>query len=159
MAALEHMGLGLAAKPMAPKVPLLVLMLSTEFLDVVWGIFYGLKLETMEFSPWSHSLVMALAWSLFAGVLSWLIFRDRKSGLVIGMLVFSHWIVDLITHPMTYIYPADKGLPLFFNQDILVGLGLYSSLAGIIAGWLLLVIPGLIIAILYRKKLKMKQSS
>jgi hypothetical protein len=48
---------------------------------------------------------------------------------VIGLLVFSHWVIDFITHPMGAILggtPLPPDLPLFFNSSSNVGLGLYN---------------------------------
>lgn len=40
MAGIGHIGVGLAVKPLAPKVPLGVLLVATEVLDILWAIFY-----------------------------------------------------------------------------------------------------------------------
>jgi len=64
-----------------------------------------------------------------AALLAARIYRDRRSGIVIGLLVFSHWVIDFITHPMGAIFggtPLPPDLPLFFNGSSKVGLGLYN---------------------------------
>jgi len=73
MAGLGHLGFGFAAKPIAPKVHLVVLLIASELIDILWGIFYftGIdrgNLETNSF-PWSHSLLMSVIWSLLAAIL------------------------------------------------------------------------------------------
>lgn len=40
MAGLGHLGFGFAAKAIAPKVHLAVLLIATELIDILWGIFY-----------------------------------------------------------------------------------------------------------------------
>jgi membrane-bound metal-dependent hydrolase YbcI (DUF457 family) len=77
----------------------------------------------------SHGLFMSVIWSVIAALLAAFIYRDRRSGVIIGLLVFSHWVVDLITHPMGAIFggkPLPPDLPLFFNGSQKVGLGLYN---------------------------------
>ena len=140
MAALTHMAVGLAAKPAAPKIPLAVLILSAYTIDLIWGVFYFLGIEQMPepgveaVSYWSHSLFMAVIWSLLAGMIVWLINRNRRTSLFIGLLVFSHWIVDFISHPMTAVFPDALGLPLFFEGSPLVGLGLWRTSLGVALG-------------------------
>ena len=46
MAGLGHLGFGFAAKPVARKVPLWVLLISTELLDLLWGLYFSLQVET-----------------------------------------------------------------------------------------------------------------
>ena len=72
---------------------------------------------------------MSVVWAMIAALLAALIYRDRRSGVIIGLLVFSHWVVDLITHPMGAIFggkPLPADLPLFFNGSPKVGFGLYN---------------------------------
>ena len=133
MAALTHMAVGLAAKPAAPKIPLAFLILSAYTIDLVWGIFYFLGIEHMPeegietVSYWSHSLFMSVVWSLLAGFLVWFMSRNSRTSLIIGLLVFSHWVIDFISHPMTAVFPHDTGLPLLFEGSPLVGLGLWRT--------------------------------
>ena len=133
MAGLGHIGFGFAVKPIAPKVHLLVLLIATELIDILWGVFYFTGLDrnrvSIDSSPWSHSLFMSVIWSLLAALIAARIYRDRRSGIVIGLLVFSHWVIDFITHPMGAIFggiPLPPDLPLFFNGSSRVGLGLYN---------------------------------
>lgn len=72
---------------------------------------------------------MSLVWSVIAATLAAFIYHDRRSSVIIGLLVFSHWVVDLITHPMGAIFggkPLPPDLPLFFNGSQKVGFGLYN---------------------------------
>jgi len=39
MAGLGHIGLGFAAKPISPKVHLVVLLIASELINILWGIF------------------------------------------------------------------------------------------------------------------------
>jgi hypothetical protein len=72
---------------------------------------------------------MSVIWSVAAALLGIFIYRDRRSGIIIGLLVFSHWVVDLITHPMGAIFggkPLPPDLPLFFYGSAKAGFGLYN---------------------------------
>src|ERR1035437_10763231 len=64
MAGLGHIGFGFAAKPMAPKVHLIVLLIATELIDILWGVFYFTGIDRnkvgIDSSPWSHSLFMSV---------------------------------------------------------------------------------------------------
>lgn len=68
---------------------------------------------------------MSVVWSLTAGLIAGLIFRSRSAGFGIGLLVFSHWVLDFISHPML---GGPPDLPLFFEGSPRVGLGLYTTL-------------------------------
>jgi hypothetical protein len=167
MAGLGHIGLGFAAKPVAPKVHLLVLLIATELIDILWAIFYITGIDSnrvgIDTSPWSHSLFMSLIWSILAALIAARIYRDMRSGTVIGLLVFSHWVVDLITHPMGAILggkPLPPDLPLFFNGSCRVGLGLYNhSFTIAVVTDLGMLIIGIIIYVFYRTKKKYTSAS
>jgi hypothetical protein len=151
MAALGHLAFGFAAKPLEPKVPLGVLLAATEVLDILWVGFSvsGIDPGVNCASPLSHGLFMAAAWSVMAALIVGLIYRNRRSGMITGLLVFSHWILDLITHPMGAVFggnPLPPDLPLFFNGSPQVGFGLYNhSYAVAIAADLGLLILGVIL--------------
>jgi len=165
MAGLGHLGLGFAAKPIVPKVHLAVLLIASELIDILWGIFYFTGIDRGNVgtgsSPWSHSLFMSVIWSLLAALLVARIYHDRRSGLIVGLLVFSHWVVDFITHPMGAIFggaslPPD--LPLFFNGLPKVGLGLYnhSFTIAIVSDMAMLVI-GIVVYVWYKIKLSKQE--
>ncbi len=160
MAGLGHIGFGFGAKPFAPKVNLAILLIASEFIDIVWVVFYVTGIDRgsvgASSSPLSHSLFMSVIWSLIAAILVARIYHDRRSGIVVGLIVFSHWLVDFITHPMGAIFgsvslPPD--LPLFFNGSLKVGLGLYNhSFAVAIITDLAMFLIGLGIYLYYKIK-------
>jgi hypothetical protein len=94
MAGLGHLGFGFAAKPLAPKVHLAVLLVATELIDILWGVFYFTGIDRgnvgMSSSPWSHGLFMSVIWSVLSALLIARLYHDRRSGIVVGLLVFSH---------------------------------------------------------------------
>ncbi len=122
-----HFGLAAAVKSPAPNVPLWALMLSTYLLDVIFIVLVAAGIEsfapldpanptygaTVIHAYYSHSLVSAAFIAVIAGLLAawaW----GRRAGVVIGAVVFSHWILDLIVHrPDLPILPGNLGnLPL-----------------------------------------------
>ncbi len=160
MAAVAHLGVGLAAKRVAPRVPLWVLMVSAWVIDIVWGVLFlaGIERypgpEVVATSPYSHGLFMAVVWSVLAGLVARRISHNSRTGLVIGLLVFSHWIVDFISYPMTAVFPNAAGIPLLFDGSPTVGLGLYSTQIGVNVGEYGALILGAVIYILTLRKLR-----
>jgi hypothetical protein len=127
-----HIAVGLAAKPVAPKVPLGALLLSATAIDTLAGIFAAVGIETVDASgnsvvPWSHGLFMAVVWSIVGLSVAFLLTRDRRVSVVIGLVVFSHWVLDFISHPMGMGQNLPPDLPLLFEGSPKVGLGLYNS--------------------------------
>jgi hypothetical protein len=126
-----HAAAGFAAKRWAPRASLAWLLAAPWLLDLLWPVFLLLGTEkvtpqasaspflSMAFTsyPWSHSLVMALFWSVVAGAAYGRVTRDRAGALVIGALVASHWLLDLIVHV--------PDLPLWPGRSPLLGLALW----------------------------------
>ena len=144
MGPLGHLSVGLAAKPAAPKVSLGVLLMATWILDV-FAIAFGFSgIERAEIgSPWSHGLLMSVAWSVAFGLLAKRVYRDYRAGAAVGALVFSHWVLDFISHPIpfssfswsswewSYGHPLPSDLPLLLSSSPKVGLGLYNSISAV----------------------------
>jgi hypothetical protein len=132
---LGHFALGLAARPLAPRVPLPVLLLAPQVMDVAWPILVGLGIErariepghleasplVLEHMPYSHSLATGLGWALAAALIYGGVFRDRRGALVVAALVLSHWLLDWIAH--------EPDMPLV-PGGARYGLGLWRSLPG-----------------------------
>ncbi|MDO8550274.1 MAG: metal-dependent hydrolase [Ignavibacteria bacterium] len=128
-----HFGVGLAAKKIDNKPSLGTLFLASQFIDLLWPFFLLLGIEKLEiypgvsafnpldfvYYPYSHSLLGVLFWALLFGAIYFLIKKNFKSALLLGILVLSHWILDLITHI--------PDLPLFPGIDTKVGFGLWNS--------------------------------
>jgi len=107
-----HFGLAAAVKAKEPQVPLWSLMLATAWLDVLFVPLYIAGIERIEPAPgtggtgygegviyadYTHSLVGALALGLLFGLIAavpW----GRRTGVVLGAVVFSHWVLDLLVH-------------------------------------------------------------
>jgi len=150
-----HFAAGLAAKNVTPKIPLWVLLVASELIDILWIIFALVGIESLQYAPWSHSLFMAAVWSLIAGVAAWCIFKNGRSGLLIGLVVFSHWILDFISHPMgAFGYGNQPDLPLFITGSTRVGLGLYNTAALAYSIEFGLLALGIVLYILWLRKQK-----
>lgn len=48
--------------------------------------------------PWTHSLLGACLWGLAFAVLVGALTRNRTGGLIAGVVVVSHWLLDLLVH-------------------------------------------------------------
>jgi uncharacterized membrane protein YhaH (DUF805 family) len=70
--------------------------------------------------PFSHSLAMVLVWSILFGGAYFLSRRNRRSAVIVGLLVLSHWILDLPMHA--------PDLPLWPGSTVKVGLGAWRSI-------------------------------
>ncbi len=135
MAALAHAAVGFAAKRVASSTPLWVLLVAGYVVDIVWAMFWLAGLDHFPQpgievpAPWSHSLTMACLLSLGAGAVASLFTGNRRLWLLVGTLVFSHWLVDFITQPMRAAFPgAGFRMRVFFTPSPTIeGFGLYSS--------------------------------
>jgi hypothetical protein len=114
-----HYSVAFAVKSERNRIPLWVLFIGVQFLDYIWATLVLLGIEKVHvikgftagsmldsyFHPYSHSLIAAIAWSGVAALGYWAISsrhgcRYRASAaLIVGLAVFSHWILDLIAHP------------------------------------------------------------
>jgi membrane-bound metal-dependent hydrolase YbcI (DUF457 family) len=158
-----HFAIALAAKPAAPKMPIWVLLVASEVLDILTFGFKALGMEDFGVNttslerglkvivpgtiPWSHGLFMSIVWSVVATAIAYLFYRDRRTSSMIGLVVFSHWVLDFIVHP--------GELPLLFNGSPTVGLGLWTSGPGLILSGVLeflLLAGGMTIYFIWRKR-------
>jgi hypothetical protein len=145
-----HFGLAAAVKAREPRVPLWALMLATQWLDVVFVPLYLAHIERLVPVPgtaggygnaiihadYTHSLVGALALAaLFALPALWR--WGRRPALVLGAVVFSHWVLDLVVHRRDL--PLLPGAPAGFPS---VGLGLWRHPAAAAVAEVALVLWG-----------------
>lgn len=79
--------------------------------------------------------------------IAFLFFRNRRTSIIIGLVVFSHWVLDFIVHP--------QELPLLFGGSPMVGLGLWIFQPGLVISGILevaLLAGGIVIYLLRRKR-------
>ena len=129
-----HTALALAAKRRAPDLSLGWLYAAATTLDLLWPLFLLLGVErvaigsvtggfdTLTFTsyPWSHSLLTSIGWGIMLAALARACGLRFSHALLLGLLVVSHWVLDLVTHA--------PDLPLWPGSSIRVGLGLWGSI-------------------------------
>jgi hypothetical protein len=109
-----HYSISFAAKTAEKRIPLWLLFIAVQLIDVLWGIFILLGIEKVRivpgitasnaldlyYMPYTHSLLGVLFWSALAYVVCQFVpaIRGRRTGLILAAAVFSHWILDLIVH-------------------------------------------------------------
>jgi len=137
-----HSAVALAAKPLSPRVPLGVLLLAALTLDIL-AIAFGIAgfEGGVKGIPWSHGLLMSILWFGVAALAGARIFHSARAGMVIGLVVLSHWLLDLVSHPIPFSsfswrswhwsfgHPLAPDLPLLFAGSPKVGLGLYNRIS------------------------------
>ncbi len=108
-----HYAVSFAVKSANRTIPLWILFLAVQLVDVFWAIFVLTGIEKVRIvpgitatnpldlysMPYTHSLVAAILWSVFG----YLIYRygfkpNSKAALLVGLGVLSHWFLDLIVH-------------------------------------------------------------
>lgn len=129
-----HYGVSFAAKRAAPAIPLWVLFVAVQLLDVFWAPLVLLGIEKVRivpgitasnpldlyYMPYTHSLLAALLWSAGAFLVYRLLAPRGDAGraaLVVALAVSSHWVLDFLVHR--------PDLPLYDNSAK-VGLGLWN---------------------------------
>jgi hypothetical protein len=128
-----HFGPSYAVKSLRPAIPLWLLFIAVQLVDVIWAVLVLLGVEKVRiipgvtasnpldlyYMPYTHSLVAAISWSVAAGAVVWHWPRvaNRSAAVWIGAAVFSHWVLDLVVHR--------PDLPLYGNE-MKVGLGLWN---------------------------------
>ena len=128
-----HYGPSLAAKAARSSIPLWVLFIAVQLLDVFWSFFVLLGIEKVRivpgitatnpldlyYMPYTHSLVGAVLWSIAAGIAYYVFCKTPPPppAAFVGVAVFSHWILDSLVHR--------PDLPLYDNS-FKVGLGLWN---------------------------------
>jgi hypothetical protein len=140
-----HYSVAFACRTERNRIPLWVLFVAVQFLDYIWATLVLLGIEKLRvikgftvgsmldsyFHPYSHSLIAAILWSVVAALLYKAVCSRhpfdsapgrlsdyrRSAALIIGLAVFSHWILDLVAHP--------RDLPIYDNAAK-VGFGLWN---------------------------------
>ena len=106
-----HYGVAFAFKRVERRIPLWLLFVAVQFVDVVWSVLILLGVEKaritrafrgslpldLYYMPYTHSLPGAIGWSALVYVVC-RFFTSRRASLLIALAVFSHWILDLIVH-------------------------------------------------------------
>ena len=134
-----HYGVALASKRIAPRLSLGALFFAVQLLDVLFSLFVLVGIEKMRivhgftaynpydlyWMPYTHSLLGSIGWSVVAGLACWIATRRipsherRVMAMVLGVAVFSHFLLDVPMHT--------PDLPLGFGAGSpKIGLGLWN---------------------------------
>lgn len=127
-----HFAAGFASKKISNSLSLALAFIAVQFLDLLWPLLVlsgiekvsieeGItKLTPLDFTyyPYSHSLLMVILWSFLFGFIYFVATKNRQNSLILGLLVLSHWFLDLIVHR--------PDLPLSPFSDLKVGLGMWN---------------------------------
>ncbi len=134
MFAINHAATGLIVKKIYPDVPITVILVSVQLIEILWVILNLLGVEKtttqnrvqsvsdvhLEYMPFSHSLasttvLAAGAWILFA-----LGFKAVDVGIAVALGICSHLVLDLISHARDIVIAP-------FLDGRTYGLGLYKK--------------------------------
>ena len=153
MPAVAHIGVGFAAKKFAKDINVGYLILAAEAVELVFMGLWAAGVETPSsatgagFAAYSHSVASGVVLSFLGALLTFLFSKNKKAALTIGILIFSHTLLDFIASPKLAFYPYDTGMPLYPFSNIQIGLGVwkYGVLAqileyGILGGGILIYI-------------------
>ncbi|MFZ0452812.1 MAG: metal-dependent hydrolase [Ignavibacteriaceae bacterium] len=128
-----HYGAGFAGKKIDNKPSLGTMFFAAQFLDLLWPVFILLGIENVKivpglmaanpldftYYPYTHSLFFTIIWGILFGAVYFLVRKNLKGSFLLGSLVLSHWILDLIVHR--------PDLPVLPWSDLKVGFGLWNS--------------------------------
>lgn len=152
-----HFAAGLAAKRAAPRLPLGLLFLACQLLDLIWPVLVLSGIERVhvdpsatrftpldfEHYPYSHSLLMSFVWSGLLGGAVFAIRKNAREALVAAAVVMSHWVLDFVTHR--------PDLPISLAEFPKAGLGLWNSVPGTLLVETTLFASGIVIYVRERK--------
>jgi hypothetical protein len=134
MFAINHAATALIIKKEFVDVPIIWLLISVQFMEMVWvGLnLLGIEQTTTEkevryvgdihlsYMPFSHSMATMLGAALLAWVIISKGLNQQDIGLAVSIGIVSHLVLDLITHDNDIVIT-----PFFKSQKF--GLGLYTK--------------------------------
>jgi hypothetical protein len=131
-----HYGPSLAVRAVRPEVPLWLLFVAAQLVDIAWALLVLGGVEKLRivpgitaanpldlyYMPYTHSLLAAVLWSLAMAVACRWLFRWPAWTVAawVGVVVLSHWVLDWLVHR--------PDLPLY-DDTVKVGLGLWNHVA------------------------------
>jgi hypothetical protein len=110
-----HYASSFLLKQVDRRIPLWLLFLAAQFVDILWAVFILLGIEKVRivpgftasnpldlyYMPYTHSLVASVGWATVVSLLYGWGKRTRDwpgPPWVLGAAVLSHWFLDLIVH-------------------------------------------------------------
>jgi len=132
-----HAAVALAVKPLLPRVNLAWPLAAAFWVDMVWPVFLLAGIEQVKIDPgntaftpldfvhypWTHSLAAAVAWSIAFSLV--FVRTGKRAATILGLLVFSHWLLDALSHR--------PDLPLWPGSGTMIGFGLWYSVPATLA--------------------------
>jgi hypothetical protein len=129
-----HHAAAFAAKRIAPRVSLGTLLAASLFPDLLVFVDQLVGIEHARNAPGitafssldgydvaiSHSLATSVLWSVLLGLVYLWWRRDSRGSAVVAAVVFSHWVLDLVSHR--------PELPVAPRIHRYLGLGLWNSI-------------------------------
>lgn len=127
-----HFAPAFAAAAVSPRSPKLgTLFIAAQLVDWAFFCFAIIGIEEMRIDPtatamvpydlyhmpYTHSLLGTGVWAVIFGLLVFAIMREAVAGILAGLVVLSHWVLDFLTHR------PDLTLA---GGDSLYGLGLWN---------------------------------
>ena len=130
-----HFAAGFIGSRIEPRLRLGTAFVAAQLPDVLWPVLLLTGAERasivpgdtvvtplrFDYYPWSHSLLMVAVSAVVFGLLVRRKGGGPRAGLVAGMLVASHWLLDVVSHR--------PDVPLMPDAGPLLGMGLWNSFA------------------------------
>lgn len=128
-----HLALGVAARPLGPRIPLWALLVAPMAIDLLANVLFWMGVEgadpsgarslandALHYHDYSHSLLVAVVLGLAVVPVQQALWgvrvfgtgvrRGWVEGAILPVLVFSHWPADLLTHlPEMTVLPGNWG--------------------------------------------------
>lgn len=134
MFAINHAATGLIIKKLYPDVPMTVILVSVQLIEILWVVLNFLDVERtttenrvksvsdvhLEYMPFSHSVVSTAVLAAGAWILFALGFKALDVGIAVALGICSHLVLDLISHA------RDIAIAPFLDSRKF-GLGLYEK--------------------------------
>lgn len=129
-----HFGAGLAGKKVDSRPSLGTMFLAAQWVDLIWPVLLLLGIERVQidpgntvmtplnftYYPYTHSLFFVIIWGILFGAIYYAFKKNLRGSLLLGGLVLSHWVLDLLVHR--------PDLPLVPWSNVKVGLGLWNNM-------------------------------
>jgi hypothetical protein len=136
---LGHFAVAYAAKAVEPRTSLGTCFVAAQLPDLLWPWLVLAGVERVAIAPGdtaftplrfesypiSHSLVLVAAWAAAFAGLHLLRERRPRAALLLAGLVLSHWLLDFASHR--------PDMPVWPDNRLLVGLGLWDSVPATLA--------------------------
>lgn len=129
-----HFGAGFAGKKFENTASLGTYFMAAQWIDLIWPILLLFGIEKAEikpgittvtpldftYYPFTHSLFGVFVWAVVFGMIYFVIKKKSRTAIILGLLVLTHWFLDLLVHI--------PDLPIFPGYSLKVGFGIWNSL-------------------------------